>query len=132
MSAAAPRALATAAASRAIEAQEQVRRALRDLDRESVAITFAAVSARARVSRSFLYRHDGLRSEIERLRGIQIAAPSTLPVRERGSDASLRTRLRAALEENRHQRDEIAALREELAITHGRVRELELDRRTRR
>jgi hypothetical protein len=37
--------------------------------------------------------------------------------------------LRAALEENQRQREEIAALREELALAHGHVRELELDRR---
>jgi hypothetical protein len=37
--------------------------------------------------------------------------------------------LRAALDENQRQREELAALREELALTHGRVRELELDRR---
>lgn len=132
MTAAAPKPLATAAAARAIAAEQQVRHALRDLDREGVPITFAAVSARARVSRSFLYRNDGIRLEIERLRGVQIAAPSPLPVRERGSDASARTRLRAALDENRRQREEISTLRDELALAHGRVRELELDRRTRR
>ena len=34
-----------------------------------------------------------------------------------------------ALDENQRQREELAALREELALAHGRVRELELDRR---
>jgi ferredoxin len=41
-------------------------------------------------------------------------------------------RVRAALDEGQRQREEIARLREELAIVHGRVRELGLDRRLRR
>jgi hypothetical protein len=41
----------------------------------------------------------------------------------------LRARLRAALEESQRQRKEIARLRQELALAHGRVRELELGRR---
>ena len=57
------------------------------------------------------------------------AAPARLPVRQRASDASLRARLRAALDESQRQREENARLREELALAHGRVRELELDRR---
>jgi hypothetical protein len=81
------------------------------------------------VSRAFLYAHAELRSEIEALRSVQAAAPARLPVRQRASEASVRARLRAALDENRHQREELAALREELALAHGRVRELELDRR---
>jgi hypothetical protein len=87
---------------------------------------------RARVSRAFLYAHADLRGEIEALRQGQVGMPMRLPVRERASDASIRARLRAALEENQCQRLEIAGLREELAIAHGRVRELELDRRVRR
>ena len=51
---------------------------------------------------------------------------------ERASDASLRALLRGALEESQRQREEIARLREELALAHGRVREIELDRRLRR
>ena len=38
----------------------------------------------------------------------------------------------AALDEGQRQREEVARLREELALAHGRVRELELDRRVRR
>jgi hypothetical protein len=127
-----PVALASAAAARAAQAENDVRRALRELDREGAAITFASVSARAQVSRSFLYRNDPIRNEIERLRGSQLGAPARLPVRERASDASLRIRLHAALDEVRHQREEIAQLREELALAHGRVRELEIERRVRR
>jgi hypothetical protein len=38
----------------------------------------------------------------------------------------------AALDEGQRQREEIARMREELALAHGRVRELEFDRRVRR
>jgi hypothetical protein len=95
-------------------------------------VTFAAIAERARVSRAFLYQHAELRSEIEALRAAQAAAPARLPVRHRVSDASLRARLRAALDQSQRQREEIARLREELARAHGRVRELELGRRVRR
>ena len=80
------------------------------------------------MSRAFLYQHAELRAEIETLRTAQAASPAPLPVRQRASDASLR----AALDEGQRQREEIARLREELALAHGRARELELDRRVRR
>jgi hypothetical protein len=38
----------------------------------------------------------------------------------------------AALDEGQRQREEVARMREELALAHGRVRELGLDRRVRR
>ena len=126
------RPLAEAAAKRTLEAQQRVHSALRDLDSQAAAVTFAAVAERARVSRAFLYQHTELRAQIEALRSAQADAPAHVPVRQRASDASLRARLRAALEEGQRQREEIARLREELALAHGRVREIELDRRLRR
>jgi Family of unknown function (DUF6262) len=125
------RPLAAAAAGRTLDAEQRVRSALRQLDREGVTVTFASVAKRARVSRAFLYQHAALRAEIEALRTAQAAAPAMLPVRHRASDASLRARLRAALDDSQRQREEIARLREELALAHGHVRELELDRRVR-
>lgn len=60
-------------------------------------------------------------------------ARRTLDAEQRVRGASLRTRrLRAALDERQRQREEVARLREELAPAHGRVRELQLDRRVRR
>jgi len=126
------RPLADAAARRTVDAEQRVRKALRELDREGGNVTFASVAARARVSRAFLYQHAALRAEIEALRTAQAATPAPTAVRHRASDASLRVRLRAALDESQRQREEIAGLREELALAHGRVRELELDRRVRR
>jgi hypothetical protein len=126
------RPLAETAAKRTLEAEQRVRSTLRELDRDGATVTFAAVAERARVSRAFLYQHAELRSQIEALRAADAAAPARVPVRERASDASLRARLRAALDEGQRQREELARLREELALAHGRVRELELDRRLRR
>jgi hypothetical protein len=126
------RPLAEAAAKRTLEAEQRVRSALRELDSEGATVTFAGVAERARVSRAFLYQHAELRSEIEALRAAQAAGPARVPVRQRASDASLRARLRAALDEGQRQREELARLREELALAHGRVRESELDRRLRR
>jgi len=103
-----PRPLADAAAKRSLDAEHRVHSALRELDREGATVTFAAVAARARVSRAFLYAHADFRAEIEALR--------------------------VALDDSQRQREEIVRLREELALAHGRVRvrELELDRRARR
>ena len=125
----APRPLADAAARRTLDAEQRVRGALRELDSPGAPVTFAAVAERAQVSRAFLYGHTALRAEIEALRTSQASAPARLPVRQRSSDASLRARLRAALDQSQRQREEIASLRDELALAHGRVRELELDRR---
>jgi Family of unknown function (DUF6262) len=121
--------LRAAAAARSADATERARRALVDLHERGETITFAGVAARANVSREFLYSHTDLRAEIERLRGEPQPAPARPPSSERASDGSIRTRLRAALDENKRLREEIAELRVELALTHGRVRELELAKR---
>jgi Family of unknown function (DUF6262) len=122
--------LRAAAATRSVSTADRARRALVDLHQRGDKVTFASVAARANVSRQFLYTHGDLRAEIERLRNEPQPAPVRLPSRERASDASIRTRLRAALDENKQLREEIAALRDELALTHGRVRELDLAKRT--
>lgn len=126
------RPLADAAAKRTLGAEQRVNSALRALDSEGATVTFTAVASRARVSRAFLYAHAELRSKIEVLRSAQAGAARRVSGRHRASDASLRVRLRAALDEGQRQREEIARLREELALAHGRVREIELDRRLRR
>jgi Family of unknown function (DUF6262) len=121
-------ALSKAAAARSTGAAERARSALVELEREGKTITFALVAGRARVSRQFFYSHPGLRAEIEQQRGRQ-RAPVRLPIGERARDESIRVRLRTALEDNKRLREEIAALRDELALAHSRVRELELARR---
>jgi site-specific recombinase XerD len=118
-------ALREAAAARSTGAAERARRALIELAREGGMITFALVATRARVSRQFLNSHPELRAEIERQRGQQ-RPPARLPMGARAGDESIRVRLRVALNENKRLRQEIAALRDELAVAHGRVREFEL------
>ena len=82
-----------------------------------------------RERRDFLYGHAELRAAIEQLRGEQHRAPSRLPAHERASEESIRARLRGTLEENKRLRAENAQLRDELALAHGHVRELELAHR---
>jgi hypothetical protein len=93
-------------------------------------VNFAAVAAIASVSRQFLYTNPDLREEIDRLRGEQRTTLPRTAVEERASDASIRTRLRAALDDNQRLREQNARLREELSVAHGTVRELQLARRT--
>ena len=121
--------LRMAAATRSARAAERARRALVELDKRGQAITFAGVAAHANVSRQFLYSDADLRAEIERLRGEHRPAPARPPSREHASNGSIRTRLRAALDDNKRLRHEISELRDELAITHGHARELELVKR---
>lgn len=122
-------AIRAAAATRSDDAAVRARRVLRELSRRGAAVNFAAIAAAAGVSRQFLYTHPELRVEIEQLRGEQQRELSRLPVAERASDASIRARLRAALDDNQRLREENTHLREELALAHGRARELEFTHR---
>jgi uncharacterized protein DUF6262 len=117
--------LRKAAVARSVSAAERARGALVDLHGRGETVSFASVAARANVSRQFLYTHPDLRAEIERLR----SEPRPAPARQQASDESMRIRLRAALDDNKRLRQQIAELRDELALTHGRVRELELAKR---
>lgn len=132
MSAERASALRAAAATRSLDAEQRARKALAALDEHGDSITFKAVAARAKVSRQFLYSHDDLRSAIEQRRGRQLRASPPVPARERATEDSTRARLRVTLDENKRLRDEIADLREELALAHGRVREVELAKRATR
>lgn len=117
-------ALAVASARRHAHAHERVIRALRELHKTGEQISFAAVARRASVTRKFLYSQADLRDHIERARTAQTDAPlSAAPLRERASDASLRARLHAALEDNKQLREERTELRREIAVLHGKLRE---------
>ena len=98
--------------------------ALRRLDRDGSSITFAAVADAASVSRSWLYREERLRTEIERLRsgtrgptGVT-RAPST----QRASSESQQRRLEAATEEISRLRQENRQLHDQLARALGERR----------
>ena len=119
--------LAAAAARRRGDARQRTQQALQDLHRTGAPISFATVARAADVSRKFLYSQPDLREHIERARAAQADAPrSTVPLRERASDTSVRARLRAALEENQRLRDDNAQLRQEIAVLHGMLREARL------
>jgi hypothetical protein len=90
----------------------------------------AAVAAVAGVSRQLLYTHPQLREEIERLRGERGSTLARTSTAEPASDASPRSRLRAALDDNQRLREENTRLRDELAVAHRRARELETAHRT--
>src|SRR5260370_29027585 len=77
-------------------------KALHDLQRQGVPVTFGVVAATAGVSRSWLYRQAGLRQQIDQLRQTGPASAShAAEGATQSSGASLRARLNQALERNR-------------------------------
>ncbi len=120
-------ALAAAAAQRHDDAHQRAQRVLRELHKSGEQISFAAVARLAGVTRKFLYSQPDLRDHIERARTAQADAPhNAVPLRERASDASVRARLQAALQDNKQLREERVKLREEIAVLHGKLREARL------
>ena len=112
--------LAIAAARRHELTRARAIQTLRELDRAGTPITFAAVATAAGISRSWLYTQPDIRSEIQRLRGPTARTPATaIPARQRATDASLRSRLAAALERNRILAEENTRLRRQLARALG-------------
>lgn len=95
--------------------RRQVREAILRLDRRGASVTFAAVAEEARVDRSWIYSQPDLRAEVERLRSETTGPLKPRPQRERASDASLQVRLAAALQTNDDLREEVKALRIEIA-----------------
>jgi len=98
-------------------------RALRVLDAAGAAVTFEIVARTAEVSRSWLYIQPDIRAEIERLRDLGGRAPATsVPGRQRSSDASLLRRLEAANARNREIAEDNQRLRRQLARALGQLR----------
>jgi hypothetical protein len=95
-------------------------RAVRELDRDRTPVTFEIVARAAGVSRSWLYAHADIRSEIERLRDATRRAPGPpIPAAQRASDTSLHTRLEVALHRNQELTQENQRLRRQLAQALG-------------
>ena len=112
--------LALAAARRHELTRARAIQALRELDRAGAPVTFAAVAAAAGISRSWLYTQPDIRDQIQRLRTSTSRAPGTpVPIGQRSTDASLHTRLTAALQRNQALADENGRLRRQLARALG-------------
>ena len=95
---------------------------LRQLARKGGPITFRRVAEDAGVSRSWLYRQDELRRQIDQLRDTPASRASSLPAAERATVDSLRQQLRAYRNEIARLRLENQALREQLARHLGAQR----------
>src|SRR5712692_2438926 len=93
-----------AARRRAEDARQRAIAALRRMDATGQPVTFDALAANARVSRSWLYAQADLRAQIERLRQRQRETPSSPPIpsQQRATGASLLRRLEAATARIRH------------------------------
>ncbi len=113
-----PDPLSDAAARRHELTRAKAVQALRELDRAGTPVTFAGVAQAAGVSRSWLYTQPDLRGQIRRLREKTTGA-GAVPAGQRATDASLRSRLTAALDRNKHLADENARLRRQLARALG-------------
>src|ERR1039457_2069999 len=99
-------------------------KALHDLQRQGVPVTFGVVAATAGVSRSWLYRQADLRQQIDQLRQTEPASTShAAEGATQSSGASLRARLNHALERNRQLADDNARLRSQLAQALGEQRQ---------
>jgi uncharacterized protein DUF6262 len=96
---------------------------LPELDHAGTPVTFDSVAKAAGVSRSWLYTQPDIRTEIERLRELTRRTPTpSIPTGQRASDASLHTRLQAALQRNHQLAQENQHLRRQLATTLGEQR----------
>jgi hypothetical protein len=117
-------ALGAATTRRSQAAQTRAKTALRALNARGEPITFQAVAQAAGVSRQRLYTQAQLRVEIEQLRAADAnLGDRPVPARERASENSLRHRNRALLEENQRLRAELAAVKDELAVALGELRD---------
>ncbi len=116
-----PTPLAAAAARKHDDVVMRASTALRELDRIGAAINFQAVATAAGVSRQWLYQQPDLRREIEQRRDPG-SKPAGIPAVQRGTEASLRQRIRSLLDENQRLRGETVELRAELALAYGQQR----------
>jgi hypothetical protein len=113
-----PDPLSEAAARRHQLTRARAVQALRELDRAGTPVTFAGVAQAAGISRSWLYTQPDISSHIRRLRDKTDGA-GAVPAGQRATEASLRARLTAALDRNKHLADDNARLRRQLARALG-------------
>jgi hypothetical protein len=97
----------------------RARNALASMTRRGEPVTFRRVAETAGVSRSWLYRQQELREEINRLRHRSQGRPGLLPSAERVSVDSLRQQMRTYRDEITRLQTENQELRNELARRLG-------------
>jgi hypothetical protein len=97
----------------------RAKKALASMTRRAEPVTFRRVAETAEVSRSWLYRQQELREEINRLRHRSQGRPGLLPSAERVSVDSLRQQMRTYRDEITRLQTENQELRNELARRLG-------------
>ena len=108
----------------------RAKNALQSMTRRGEPVTFRRVAETAGVSRSWLYRQQELREEINRLRHRSQGRPGLLPSAERVSVDSLRQQMRTYRAEITRLQTENQELREELARRLGADRAAAATRRS--
>lgn len=121
-----PDALIAARRARAQRAHDQALTALKAMTRAREPITFAAVAARAGVSREFLYRHPDLADKIRQARHDTPTPLAPAPHASEGSPLSaLRAHIRRLEAQHAHElsalRNENKRLRAELELALGQL-----------
>ncbi|MEV2249340.1 DUF6262 family protein [Streptomyces sp. NPDC050147] len=115
-----PEHLRKAARSRTEESEKRARAALDQLVKMMQPVSFIAVAREADISTDFLYRHQELRSLIERHRTKTGAVPAQRPDHSEGSSSAAVRALsaRLTLQQQEHQR-EVVRLRKALEVAQG-------------
>lgn len=115
-----PEHLREAARSRTDESEKRARAALDQLVKAMQPVSFVAVAREAGISTDFLYRHQKLRSLIERHRAKTGAIPAQRPDHSESSSSAAVRALSARLtrQQQEHQR-EVARLRKTLEVAQG-------------
>ena len=108
----------------------RAKNALASMARRGESVTFRRVAETAGVSRSWLYRQQELRDEINRLRHASQGRPGVLPSAERATADSLRQQVRTYRDEITRLRIENQELREQLARRLGADRAAAVTKRS--
>jgi Family of unknown function (DUF6262) len=108
-------------------AEKAVNAALREARKANVPITFTRLAATAGVSTDFIYRHPGLRAQVEALRRMR-NGPGAATNRDTDTDAAESTVVRRLSHElvdlRRKHHEEVTRLEKALAAAHGELLQL--------
>jgi len=112
--------LAEAARQRSEQTMTRARQALAEMQDAGQPVTIAAIAARARISRAWVYTQTELRQQIAALSGTPPARAT--PTAAPASDPSLRQRLALAHHRIRDLSSDNKQLRDQIARLHGQLR----------